>query len=469
MTSQAATYEALWRSSAKEGVAYSEDFPEVLLTHPELYDGSINQGKATHIWTTYDILPNGKIRCTTRDNGQGIFLGLGRFCTWAAPKSASIHHRYGHGTKKYLTKAQPEYITSDWVLQWRNKMDPGHLYTVRGPYRGVELDYLKTDDTTDTTTLVGGGTQFIVDIDAALFHQFVTADSLFAAEKEIICSRHPQQLDDGSVQFTLIVKHGDVVKTENSVTDGWTSLRTFLDNGDDTVRVKVFDEVHPIAGGTMRFSMYHVYDEFKKALVAAFPLYGRRSTQSSRIHISLGGRMIEARAIYKFMNKKSNHNDLNGYIGFVDFVPSAPTTTFEELPEPTTTKVMFSDECPAFEVAKQIIVESMERNKPMASGGVAAWKNLVHPSIIRIIEQKRQEEASAPLDVEPTTNDLGTFGITITIYGRGVLQITHNGHEPTLVSGTAADRDYMIRHASAKKTANEAYAFLMNLVNLLHN
>jgi hypothetical protein len=157
MSAQVATCEALWRASAEEGVAYADtDFPEVLLTRPELFDGSINQGQATHILSSYEKQINGKWRAIVEDDGQGIFLGITRFLSWANSRSSGIHHRYGHGTKKYLTKAQPKYALSDWTLQWRNKAELSRLYTIRGPFRGLEMEETMTVDTTDATTLPDG-------------------------------------------------------------------------------------------------------------------------------------------------------------------------------------------------------------------------------------------------------------------------------------------------------------------------
>jgi hypothetical protein len=443
MSTQVATFEALWRASAEEGVAYADtDFPEVLLTRPELFDGSINQGQATHIISSYEKQINGKWRAIVEDDGQGIFLGITRFLSWANSRSSGIHHRYGHGTKKYLTKAQPKYALSDWTLEWRNKAELSRLYTIRGPFRGLEMEETMTVDTTDAATLPAGGTRFTVDIEPELFHQFNTVERLFAAEKEIIRSRHGQQLDDGSVQFTLTVRDGETVKTENSVADGWTSLQSLC----ASVTKQLVDATVPIDGGHLHFSMYYFYKEQKATMAKEFPLYGLRNMQGSRMHISLGGRMIEPRPIYKFLGKTANHNDLNGYIGFINFVPDSPAD-FEKLPRPTTTKVKFSDECPAFQAVKQIIADAMEANKP-----VSGWKQLP-------IEPDSTDEPD-PAQVDKLT----TFGITVTMGGRGIVCITAEGQAPVSFPGSIKERDIMSKHAMRAATAAEAYATLMDLM-----
>jgi hypothetical protein len=53
------------------------------------------------------------------------------------------------------------------------------------------------------------------------------------------------------------------------------------------------------------------------ALKKEFPKYGLKSMRSSRAHISLDGRVIEAIPIYQLLDKEANHNDYNGYKAFV--------------------------------------------------------------------------------------------------------------------------------------------------------
>ena len=73
---------------------------------------------------------------------------------------------------------------------------------------------------------------------------------------------------------------------------------------------------------------------------AEFPTYGNRNMNSSRVHISLDGRMIEAIPIWKLVGRESNHNDYNGLVGFVNFVSNTPGD-FNKMPIPCTTKVSF--------------------------------------------------------------------------------------------------------------------------------
>jgi hypothetical protein len=462
MSSQNATCEALWRSSAEEGVAYTDDFPDVLLTRPELFDGSINQGQATHIRSSYTKLPNGKWRSIEEDNGKGLFLEVRRLLSWASGRSTDLHHRYGHGTKKYLTKAQPIYATSDWVLQWRNKADLSILYTLRGPYNGPDMEESAIKDTIDTTTLPDGGVRWTVDIDEALFHTHNTVEKLFSAEKELIRSRHPKQLESGSVQFTLTVSDGESTKTENSITDGWTSLRAFLDSSPTK---KLIDNIYPIDGGSMHLSVYFFTKNLEKIMKSEFPLYGQRNMRASRMHMCLDGRMIEPRPLYPFLGKSSNHNDLNGYVGFANFVPaSSSLTDSEKLPKPTTTKVMFKDECVAFQAAKRIIAEAMETHKPSCG-----WKNPKNNEPAPAPappapESDDAESVEAPIPVPPAIDRLESFGISVNSEARGIICITANDKPQVRFRGTTAERDIMRKHASRAANADDAYQILMDLM-----
>ena len=49
-------FHGLWRASANEGVPYSEDFPEALLTLPEFIDNSLGAGGATVIEVKFNII-----------------------------------------------------------------------------------------------------------------------------------------------------------------------------------------------------------------------------------------------------------------------------------------------------------------------------------------------------------------------------------------------------------------------------
>ena len=109
-------YKGLWRASAHEAVAYQEDFPECLLVLPELIDGSVSHGRATKIRIHIDLpavgAPKGtRGRLQHSDNGNGFRdeSHKKRFRSWTSDDSLNMHHRYGHGSKKCMTKWMPDY------------------------------------------------------------------------------------------------------------------------------------------------------------------------------------------------------------------------------------------------------------------------------------------------------------------------------------------------------------------------
>jgi len=79
-----------------------------------------------------------------------------------------------------------------------------------------------------------------------------------------------------------------------------------------------------------------------------FPFYGRKCQNTSRIHTSLDGRMIEAIPIWRSLGREAPHNDYNGLIGFVNFKPLDSSDFETKLPQPATTKVSFWPSDPKF-------------------------------------------------------------------------------------------------------------------------
>jgi len=108
----------LWRASANEGVPYTDDFPESLLTLPEWIDGALCAGEASVIDIRFDITNKDVCTLTVTDNGKGI-VSEARLKAWASKelgnnKTESV---YGHGSKKALTKFCPNY---DGKCSFRN-------------------------------------------------------------------------------------------------------------------------------------------------------------------------------------------------------------------------------------------------------------------------------------------------------------------------------------------------------------
>ncbi len=128
-------YEAQWRASAHEAVPYTNDFPECFLVLPELIDGAIGQGSATKIIIEIKFIDDKTGYLKVVDNGNGV-KHYGRLLSWASKDSTTIHHRYGHGSKKCLTKWNKDY-NSKWHIKYRYKRPKGidALVQIYSPFK----------------------------------------------------------------------------------------------------------------------------------------------------------------------------------------------------------------------------------------------------------------------------------------------------------------------------------------------
>ena len=337
----------LWRGSAMEKVPYTDDFPEQLLVLPELYDGSIGQGNATEITTSFVEKENGQWTLKVRDNGRGI-RNIPRLLKWSAPTSLDNYHRNGHGLKKALTKFAPDYATATWSIQWRN---PGQsLNTVRGPFRGLETPIDTDEDNCDTTTLMPSGTMISVDTDLTLLGSYQTPDKLLQGVKEIIQTRFSES-DLRRIRFRVTARPrtGDV-RTIDS--EDWHSFQWWVQRGVETGTIERVceDEPHMSADAPWLLSRYKIivngatmYD-----LKREFPTYGSKNQQTQRVVVALQHRTIEYAPLYKFLDKSVNHNNDNGTIVFVKFV----SPDLAKKPEPSTTKVSMYENNPIYKQFK---------------------------------------------------------------------------------------------------------------------
>jgi hypothetical protein len=372
-------YHALWRSSAHEAVPYTDDFPEALLVLPELSDGSIGQGKATQV--VFRISLNGEdSKLTVVDNGGGI-RNERRLLQWAASKATSNIHRNGHGTKKCLTKWEPNYEKARWMIRWRL---PGkNLQTTEGPFRGYSPDFIVDDEGKDMETLMPSGCEISIGFSAVsvLGDLANNPDGLYTAMREIIQTRYSENTL-ANTEFIINITQSSNLKRipSSSKTEKWHSFKTCVVNSIKNGVIKKLNETrHEIEGGYYTVEIYYITVDGKKqfALKKEFPKYGLRSMRSSRAHISLDGRMIEAVPIYQLMGLDANHNDYNGYKVFVDFVPNTKED-FARLPVPCTTKV------------------SLYENDPIYKAFVLQFKEIFGP-VERKVFKENAEKPKAPV------------------------------------------------------------------------
>lgn len=337
-------YKGLWRASATEAVPYTDDFPEALLITPELWDGAISHGGATHILTQYTLLPSGKILLTVRDNGLGI-KNERRLLTWAAASSSNNIHRNGHGTKKALTKYNGDYDTATWSIKYRRP--GGNLQIIKSPFLGYgdtdAQEYLSDE-------LTPSGTEFQIEFDPIVLGKYKTSQELTHALRELITTRYCEATLE-RVEFTLEINMSPKSITTNSRKNSWHSFQWHVDACPEVKKFMHHEEVYE--GGKWTLDAYELtvngakpYDLKKPGM---FPMYGRKNMHTSRCHTSLDGRMIEAIPIYKIMGSETPHNDYNGKIWFVNFTAD----DYTKLPIPATTKVSFYENGDVF---KQFMV-----------------------------------------------------------------------------------------------------------------
>ena len=342
-------YHALWRSSAHEAVPYTDDFPEALLVLPELCDGSIGQGNASRITIQISLDgENSKLKVT--DNGGGI-RNERRLLAWAASKATSNIHRNGHGTKKCLTKWEPNYEKAAWTICWRL---PGkNLQTTTGPFKGYSPDSIIDDEGADTIRLMPSGCEISIGFNAQsiLGDLENNPDGLYTAIREIIQTRYSQETLS-KTEFILDISHPLNTKlvSRSSKKEKWNSFKTCVINSiKNNIVKKLHESTHQIDGGYYTIEIYFIEVDGKTsfALKKEFPKYGLKSMRSSRAHMSLDQRVIEASPIYQLLGLEANHNDYNGYKVFVNFVPNTKDD-FAKLPVPCTTKVSLYENDPVY-------------------------------------------------------------------------------------------------------------------------
>ena len=356
-------YNAQWRASAHEAVPYTEDLPECLSVFPELLDGAIGQGKAPKVTIEIELNETTGI-LKVIDNGKGV-TNPKRLLTWASKQSTELHHRYGHGSKKCLTKWSKDYSTAKWYVRFRTCDKRGKyssLTTFKAPFRG--LDDNGEEDAEDETTLIPSGTEWCIDFNRSILGNFNSAQELLNIIKEIIRTRYSAKYLS-TTEFIITVKEGDKIITESSKdsTKNWKTfeecLQDEITNGNAVI---INNTVHPFNDGiNMRYTLYHlkINGNLRFDLKLEFPTYGAKNIKCARLHIALDGRTIEIPYIWKFFRgREGPHNDYNGLFGIVNFegIGDSPII-FDSMPTPCTTKVSFYNNCPNYRKMNEIICD----------------------------------------------------------------------------------------------------------------
>lgn len=348
-------FNAQWRASAHEAVPYGDDLPECLNILPELIDGAIAQGNASCV-TIHIDLKKSKLR--VYDNGKGI-TNPKRLLSWASSNSVDVHHRYGHGSKKCLTKWSKDYNTAKWFVRYRTcdkRGKSGSLFTYNSPFIGINS--LPDEDENDDVTLMPSGTEWSIDFDINILGNFKDL-KLFNTVKEIIRTRYSSYYLDKTEFIVQIDDICESSKGENSKSK-WTSFEECLkDEVKKENAVKMYDKILPFNENvTMRYTQYYIHISGQKPfdLKSEFPIYGHKNLKCARLHIALMGRTIEIPYIWKFYEgKDSPHNDFNGTFGMVDF--QSHNGCYDNMPSPSTTKVSYYVNCPNYKKFHDMILK----------------------------------------------------------------------------------------------------------------
>jgi len=391
-------FHALWRSSAHEAVPYTDDFPEALLVLPELSDGSIGQGNSTRVTIKIDLNKENS-RLTVTDNGGGI-RNERRLLQWAAQKASDNIHRNGHGTKKCLTKWEPDYTKASWTIKWR--IAGKNLQVAQGPFKG--RDTLVEEIENDQVTLMPSGCEISIGFtaDNVLGPLSSKPEDLYAAIKEIIQTRYSEEvLNKTDFVISISSDAAELDKKKKMVShsshkEKWHSFKKRLeDSVKDGVAVKLHESRYDIVGGYYTIEVFFITMDGNKsfAVKKEFPIYGRKSMKSSRVHIALDGRTIEPIHLYQLLGLEANHNDYNGYKVFVNFVPNSKDC-YDKLPVPCTTKVSLYKNDPIYQafvcnfvkvfqpVHRKNFKEEAEKPKGRASAPTGISNTLVAPKIV---------------------------------------------------------------------------------------
>ena len=378
-------FHGLWRASANEGVPYSDDFPEALLTLPEFIDNSLGAGGASVIDVKFNITNPRECELSITDNGRGL-VSEKRMKEWSSKDvgSNSTENVYGHGAKKALSKFAPEYSTATWKMYWRKQDRRGLVGTLNilsSPYNGLET--LHTEDDKSDDICPDHGTRLTIKFAITVLGKFNTSDSLMVAVQEIIRVRYePSQYQP----YTINVKVIDGTAVLDYKSTEMKSLRECLEAEPPTNVKKIYERELTLDKTTAHVSFYEIITDGRGYSIAGLPTFGRKNMKASRVHIARHGRYIEAMPIAKFLGKEE-HNSLNGKIGFIRF-------TGEELPTPCTTKVKMHEECPVF---KKMITLIRKNVDPIITKSAAK-----EPVIATV---KAPTKAPEPIKVQSTVKE----------------------------------------------------------------
>jgi 5-methylcytosine-specific restriction endonuclease McrA len=398
-------FNAQWRASAHEAVQYSDDMPECFLVLPELIDGAISQGAASKIIISININNDVGILKVT-DNGKGI-SNIDRLLNWASKDSTTVHHRYGHGSKKCLTKWNKDYY-SKWYIKHRTcdkKGKSGSLFTYNGPFRGIKMQ--ADEDENDDTSLMPSGLEWCIEFNnKEIMGNNCSPEKIFEIIKETLRTRYSKKFFDVT---EFIIQVNDI--KESSKDKKWKTFQECLEDEVKLNNCKIIKNISEDFNDIkMTYVKYNIFIDGHKDfnLKKEFPIYGRKNMLCSRLHIALSGRTIEIAPFWKFIKgRESNHNSLNGIFGFINFEGD-----YTKMPTPCTTKVSFYENCDNFKKFMDLIYKLNEIEEVMEPKIEESIKSKVvesikpkvvesiKPKVVEIIKPKSKKTKEEKSDSE---------------------------------------------------------------------
>jgi hypothetical protein len=223
------------------------------------------------------------------------------------------------------------------------KNKSGSLFTYRGPFLGSSK--LLEEDENNEEILMPSGLEWCIEFNPSIFGDIQTSKKIFDTIKEILTTRYSKCHFDKTDFILEIITPDDTIR-QSSKEHNWKSFYEIINeevsNGNC---IEILNEIQVFNEIPMQCSSYFLEED--KNVKKLFPFYGRRRMKSSRLHISLAGRIIEIAPFCQFTYKEANHNSLNGYIGFVNFIVP-DKNEYIKAPTPATIKVSFYENCPIY-------------------------------------------------------------------------------------------------------------------------
>jgi len=386
-------YEGTWRCWASMMIDGDERVPMLFRLWPEPWDNSIKYGSKI-IWNSiiYDAETE-KFNIVIRDNGNGFSEeGEARFLQLAAEKDANEASRYGWGLKAFIASTCPNYFDY-WEIGTRYT-NTARATIYKGPYKAKYTN--STSGPSDM--LFPSGTSITVSCDKNKFTtsklNYETAKSMASLFKEIVCTRYSEEVLR-NVRFHFTIKDADGVTID---LDSWSSntewhsleysLKLAVEQG--LAKILIPESFRPFDNDRMkvRHVVYQINPISKKKNVDYgplndFPMYGRRTIDSTLIHHFNNQRMIEAIPKGNATGKRF-HNSENGQIGFVQFIPTNPELDFSCMPRPATIKTSYLTTTPEWSkwinMLKNIYVNDKIRDDDSQSSIVSEPADIVIPN-----------------------------------------------------------------------------------------